>query len=78
MERPERDGGGRHTRPEGLKKDDLVGYVASVAAEKTWAPPALNLRLDFSVIEEPAEVEPDDVQEEVEAEASEGGEPAIG
>lgn len=38
----------------GLKKDDLVGYVASVAAEKVWAPPPLNLRLEMTVMEEEA------------------------
>ena len=40
------------TPTKGLKKDDLVGYVASVAAEKAWAPLALNLRLDIAMIEE--------------------------
>ncbi len=34
----------------GLKKDELVGYVVSVAAEKGWAPPALNLRAEPAVI----------------------------
>ena len=38
------------TPTKGLKKDDLVGYVASVAAEKGWAPAALNLRLETTVI----------------------------
>lgn len=47
------------TPAKGLKKDDLVGYVASVAAEKAWAPPALNLRLEMVVIEEePAAPDP--------------------
>ena len=38
-----------------LKKDDLVGYVASVAAEKAWASAALNLRLEMAVITEAEE-----------------------
>lgn len=36
----------------GMRKDDLVGYVASVAAEKVWAPPSLNLRLEMTVLTE--------------------------
>ena len=42
------------TPTRGLKKNDLVGYVASVAAEKAWAPAALNLKLEMTVIAEPA------------------------
>ena len=38
------------TPTKGLKKPDLVGYVAAVAAEKVWAPPALNLRPEMAVI----------------------------
>ena len=38
------------TPTKGLKKDDLVGYVSSIAAEKGWAPAALNLRLQMTVI----------------------------
>ena len=38
------------TPTKGLKKDELVGYVASVAAEKAWAPAALNLRLKMAVL----------------------------
>ena len=57
------------TPTKGLKKDDLVGYVVSVAAEKAWAPAALNLRLEMEVIAD-AEVDPS-------ADGPEGAEGAV-
>lgn len=70
------------TPTKGLKKDDLVGYVASVAAEKAWAPAALNLRLEMTVIADSAtaiadvEAAPDAETEEV-GDASEEGASAV-
>ena len=45
------------TPTKGLKKDELVGYVVSAAAEKVWAPAALNLRLEMAVVADAEERE---------------------
>lgn len=37
------------TPTKGMKKEELVGYVASVAAEKGWAPTSLSLRTEDDV-----------------------------